>query len=137
MPVYNLESMKKSLVAIAAIAVLVAGLQARTWTSSDGSKTFDGTIRSVDSRNQTVTVLMSDGRAVTFSQDKLSEADAEFIKEWESSKVQAAPAEPNTSSVIGAKVAKAKLHQLDGKRMKRAEMTKSPEFYILYYSASW
>ena len=129
--------MKRSVITIAAIAALVTGLHARTWTSADGSKTFEGTVRSVDANKGTVTVLLANGTALAFPQDKLSEGDIAFLKEWEASNAAAAEVEPDTDSVIGGKVAKAKLYRLDGKRMKKAELTKSPEYYVLYYSASW
>lgn len=41
------------------------------------------------------------------------------------------------SSVIGAKLAGTTLHRVDGKKFKKAELKKDPEYYILYYSASW
>ena len=52
-------------------------------------------------------------------------------------KNQPDPAEVAASSEVGSKVAKAKLNRLEGKRFKKAELTKAPEYYILYYSASW
>jgi len=38
---------------------------------------------------------------------------------------------------MGAIFAKAKLKKFDGKTFKAAEMAKVPEYYVLYYSASW
>ena len=32
---------------------------------------------------------------------------------------------------------KVPVHRLDGKTFKKAELKKSPEYYVLYYSASW
>jgi hypothetical protein len=129
--------MKKILIAFAAVAALTVSLQARTWTSADGSKTFEGTLRSYDSGKGTVTVFMSTGRLMTFPQDKLSEDDIKFLQEWEAEKNKPDPAEAAASSVVGKKVTKAKLHRLEGKRYEKAELTKAPEYYILYYSASW
>lgn len=132
--------MKKLIVSIAAIAALATGLEARTWTSADGSKTFEGEIRSVDAAKGTVTVIMKNGSGLTFSKDKLSKEDIVFIEEWAASQPaagSAAAGEPDTTSVIGAKLAKATLHKVDGNRMKRAELTKAPEYYVLYFSASW
>ena len=127
--------MKKTLIAIAAVAALFSSSQARTWTSSDGSKTFEGTLRSYDSAKGSVTVLMANGRSLTFPQDKLSETDVAFLKEWEATKNQ--PEAKEDSSKLGKLMAKAKLHKMEGERYKKAELTKSPEFYVLYYSASW
>ena len=130
--------MKKTLIAFAAIALMATNGfgEARTWTSADGSKTFEGSLRSYNATSGDVTVLMSNGRALTFPQTMLSEADIAFLKEREAKKNEAAaPAEPTTK--LGKMMAKAKLHKLDGKRFKSAELTKSPEYFILYYSASW
>ncbi|NRB76559.1 MAG: hypothetical protein HRU46_19530 [Verrucomicrobiales bacterium] len=128
--------MKKSLLAFAISFLLVASSGARTWTSSDGSRSFEGEIRSYDANAKTVSVLSS-GRMLTFAEDKLSEGDIAYIKEWEAAKNAPDPSEMVASSVVGKAVQKAKLHRLDGKRFKSAEMEKAPEYYIMYYSASW
>ena len=50
---------------------------------------------------------------------------------------KAAASKADDSSVIGAKLTGTTLHRVDGKKFKEAELKKDPEFYILYYSASW
>ncbi len=110
-------------------------LNARSWTSSDGSRTFEGTLRSYNSDTGEVTVLM-EGRPVIFPESKLSAEDIAFIKEEEQKKIDTKASKPDESS-IGAAVLKAKLHRLDGKRFRRAELEKAPEYYIFYFSASW
>ena len=81
------------------------------------------------------------GRLVKFNQSVLSAEDQEFLKTNNASSSggsnAAEIAEKLSASKVGAKVAKAKLERLDGKRFKKAEMEKAPEYYILYYSASW
>ena len=109
---------------------------ARTWTSSDGSRTFEGEIRSYDVETKTVSVRSS-GRILTFTEDRLSEEDLVYLKEWKAAKDAPDPLETVAASVVGKEVLKTKLHRLDGKRFRSAEMEKAPEFYILYYSASW
>ena len=47
---------------------------------------------------------------------------------------QAQEAKKKTPGEIFAKVT---VHQLDGKSFKEAKLEKKPEFYVLYYSASW
>ena len=128
--------MKKSLLALALSFLLIASSGARTWTSSDGSRTFEGEVRSYDANTRTVSVLAS-GRMLTFTAEKLSEDDIAYVKEWEVAQNAPDPSETLASSVVGKAVLKAKLHRLDGKRFKNAEMEKAPEYYILYYSASW
>ena len=128
--------MKESLLALALSFLLIASSGARTWTSSDGSRTFEGEIRSYDANTKTVSVLAS-GRMLTFTAEKLSEDDIAYVKEWELAQTAPDPSEMLASSVVGKAVLKAKLHRLDGKRFKSSEMEKAPEYYILYYSASW
>jgi hypothetical protein len=128
------------LLSIALAGALGLGvLQARTWTSADGKKTFEGTLKSWDESAGTVTVVMATGRTVTFDLAKLSEADQSFLKEQpvgeagvQDGDVAAAEFE---KTVIGKALRKMEI--LEGKSFKKHEFTKPPEFYILYYSASW
>ena len=122
--------------AIALSGAIASTVSARTWTSADGSKSFEGEIRSYDASTKTVSVLIS-GRVLAFQEEKLSDADATFLKEWETAQNAPKPEEVLASSVVGKKVLDAKLHRLEGNRFKRAEVAKTPEYYILYYSASW
>ena len=128
--------MKQSLLAFAISFLLIGSPMARTWTSSDGSRTFEGEIRSYDEDTKTVSVL-SAGRILTFTTDKLSEEDLVYLKEWNEAKNAPDPLEVVSASVVGKEVLKTKLHRIDGKRYRSAEMEKAPEFYIFYYSASW
>jgi len=48
--------------------------------------------------------------------------------------LQAQDAEKKTPGDIFAEVP---VHRLDGKSFKEAKLEKKPEFYVLYYSASW
>jgi len=131
------EIMKTPFLTIPALVALCLPLGARTWTSSDGGKTFDGDLRSFDSATGKVTVLLANGRSLSFDQSKLSEADITFLKEHQAEANKPDPAEALKAQVVGAKVAKAKLNILDGKRFKKTELTTVPEYYILYFSASW
>jgi len=38
---------------------------------------------------------------------------------------------------VGAVLLDSKLRRLDGKRFKKATIEKVPEYYLLYFSASW
>lgn len=62
-------------------------LSARTWTSADGSKTFDGDLLSYDEASGSVVVRRADGRELTFKKDILSPEDIEFLT-TEGSKVE-------------------------------------------------
>jgi hypothetical protein len=76
-----------TLFAVALMATAVA--QARTWTSSDGAKTFEGELKSYDPDKGVVGVTMANGKEMIFPQDKLSAADITFLKEQ--GKVDAPP----------------------------------------------
>lgn len=142
--------MKKHLCLAAWGALALAGsLQARTWTSADGSKSFEGELKSFNPATGEVKVARPDGSITIFRQNILSAADREFLAANKPA-AEPAPATKSTASAsalsgasglestkIGQLAAKAKLQKLDGKRFRRAEMTKTPDYYILYFSASW
>ena len=73
--------------------LLVTGLQARTWTSKDGNRTFDAEFKSYDADGETFTVLMSNGTLKTFKQDILSEDDIRFLKSQGAGAVKDLPEE--------------------------------------------
>lgn len=133
--------MKKSFAAFLLSCLAVASVQARTWTSADGTKTFSGELKSYNAETGMVTVTVN-GRALEFPQDKLSAADVAFLKENaagapSASSTSTSPGTAPASTAMAERMAKVKLSRLDGKRYKRAELEKTPDYYILYYSASW
>ncbi len=65
--------------AVAFLSILVVGLQARTWTSADGSKTFEGKLQSYDAVSGKVSVILRNGKSITFQKDLLSEDDIGFL----------------------------------------------------------
>lgn len=71
----------KHILATGMIAGLGLGLlPARTWTSADGSKTFEGELGRYDKATGKVTVILKrNGRSTTFAIDKLSDADKSFL----------------------------------------------------------
>jgi hypothetical protein len=127
----------RTLLAIPILIALSLPLSARTWTSADGSKTFEGEIRSYDEAGGKVTVLLKSGRPLTFDQAKLSEDDITFCKEWHAEANKPDPTEALEAQALGSKIAKAKLHKLVGKKFAKAELEFAPEYYILYFSGSW
>ena len=124
----------RTLITLGALSLLPATLNARTWTSSsDTSKTFNGDLKSYDSETKQVTIIHSNGRPVTLPLDKLSTDDQTFIQEN-------APKENNLASLQDQTVGKAiekKLSQLQNGKVKKAELEFAPEYYLLYFSASW
>lgn len=76
--------MKKSLLTLLgclALAAPASALEKRTFTSADGSKTFEGTLTDYDEKRETVTVRKTGTKTVTFKLNLLSEADIKYVKD--------------------------------------------------------
>ena len=65
---------------LAAAFLLVVGVHARTWTSADGTKTFEGKLKSYDATSGKVSVTKPNGKRMSFTQDKLSTDDIAWLK---------------------------------------------------------
>lgn len=124
------------LLTVAGLAMLTT-LGARTWTSADGGKTFEGEIVSYNAEAKMVKVRMKGGRTMEFAQDKLSDVDVKFLEEWDAENNGPDVEEALAEQEVGAKLLKTKLYKLDGDKFQKVEMESAPEYYILYFSASW
>jgi len=78
---YLIHTRPTRFILAAVTSLLLTGAHARTWTSADGSKTFGGELESYDAEKGMVTVTLANGNRLSFTQDKLSEADITFLKE--------------------------------------------------------
>ena len=126
-----------SLTAPLLAVAMLASAHARTWTSSDGSKTFEGAY--VSSTDTSVTVLKS-GREVTFKLDLISEADRTWVKAEADRLAKAEADKINQKTLEDQPVGKkliGKTVKLVGKKFEKTEISKVPEYYMVYYSASW
>lgn len=103
---------------------IIAGVQARTWTSADGSKTFEGELKSYDAETGKV-VVRSGARTMQFSQDVLSEDDIAWLKE-NGSKAAETSAGGSSSTSVGE--LPDVLPDPDGKE---ADMSKPVQVFIL------
>lgn len=65
---------------IAFAMLAFSGSQARTWTSAEGGKTFEGELQSYDPESGKVTVTLPNRKRMTFAQDKLSADDIAWLK---------------------------------------------------------
>jgi hypothetical protein len=122
------------------LAMAGTGL-ARTWTSADGKSTFEGDL--VSSTDREVTVKRSN-KNLTFTLDKLSEADQAYIREEAEKAAANAAAKAESDKLKEAKIPKAlagKLEKLDADGKKYADFNLEdgviPKYYIVYFSASW
>ena len=55
------------ILAATAVGLFLTNAHARTWTSADGSKTFEGELQSYDAGSGTVTVTLPNGKQMNFS----------------------------------------------------------------------
>ena len=104
---------------------LACGAQARTWTNSDGTKTFEGELKSYDPATGAVGVVMPNGKSLSFNQSKLSEADITFLKE---KGAVVAPGKEHASSAGVPRKLPDVLPDPDGKP---ADMSKPVQVFIL------
>lgn len=114
--------------ALAALYLSLGAAHARTWTSSDGTKTFEGELHAYNAESGKVTVKLVNGKELTFPQDKLSEDDIAFLKE-KGTIAPAAPAAPaGAKSSVKVSALPEVLPDPDGKE---ADMTKPVQVFIM------
>lgn len=137
---FRLVMKKTFYTGMALSCLLLTSLSARTWTNADGTNTFSGDFKGFDAETEVVSVVKS-GRTLSFTLDKLSEADQTWVKAAAKEAAEAAAKAANTKKLseqeVGSKLTSKVLSRLNGKRFARADIEKSPEYYILYFSASW
>ncbi len=127
--------MKIFLKGIATLLTLGSLADARTWTNSDGTLEFEGEIQSYNPKSQEVTILVED-QTVVFSQDKLSAKDQEFLKNWTPPTPE--PEQPQAEEDLIPRLLKNDvLSVLKENSFQAAQLEKSPQYYLLYFSASW
>jgi hypothetical protein len=112
---------------LAALFLCLTAAHARTWTSSDGTKTFEGELHAYDADSGKVTVKLANGKELTFLQDKLSQDDIAFLEEKGTVAPEAAAA-PQGSSTAKAKAVPEDMPDPDGEP---ADMSKPVQVFIL------
>jgi hypothetical protein len=118
-------TMKSRLIlsALGAFFLSFHAAQARTWTNSDGTKTFEGELVAYDSESGKVTVKLATGKEMAFQQDKLSAEDVAFLKEQGT--ISADKAKSTAAAVTALPDV---LPDPDGKE---ADMTKPVQVFIM------
>ncbi len=109
--------------------LLISGAPARTWTSADGSKTFEGDLKSYDEASGAVVVTAAGGKTMSFKQNILSPEDITWLK-TEGKAAAAAPPKP-TSGGGGTAVSDDLPAELPAPDGKDADMTKPVQVFIL------
>ena len=111
---------------------------ARGWTSSDGTETVHGKFKSYDEETGVVIILVGD-RKRSLNIDNLSTAN----RDWLENKVKGGDAKGAANfalldkQVIGSKIKKGVLSKLDGNYFYDFTLRNVPNYYVVYYSASW
>jgi len=77
---YHIPLKSGGLILAAVTSLLLAGAHARTWTSADGSKTFEGELQSYDAASGIISVTLPSGKRMNFLQEKLSAEDIAWLK---------------------------------------------------------
>lgn len=123
--------MKKTILTGLSILSCAGLLSARTWTSSDGEKTFEA---EYVSHNDSEVTVMKGSKKLTFKLELLSETDQTWTKE----QVVAAGEEATDSELESITDTLNKyLVKFDGRRYKSHKIEKEPEYYLVYFAASW
>jgi hypothetical protein len=122
--------MFRNMLLASATILLFTGAHARTWTSADGAKTFDGELLSYDPETGAVGVTLTGGKVMKFAQDKLSAADITFLKEQ--GKVEATVAnKPSADKGAANLKVKALPDVLPDPDGKEADMSKPVQVFIM------
>ena len=111
--------------AVTVITLCCQNLDARTWKSADGSKTFEGELKSYNASTGEV-VVVRNGKDMTFKQDVLSGEDIDWLKTEGIKLVSATGAGGSSSKTFGE--LPEVLPDPDGEE---ADMSKPVQVYIL------
>jgi hypothetical protein len=115
----RISSLKQlRLITVGLCLVFTHDAAARTWTSANGSKTFEGELTNYDATSGQVTVSMAGGKSITFAQAMLSEEDIAFLKE-------------NSSGSSGGVALKGLPEELPDPDEEEADMSQPVKVYIL------
>ena len=126
--------MKKTLTFTLATSLIAGSLQARTWTSAEGGKTFNGDY--VSHTEEFVTVYRG-LKKVRFKISLLSEADRKWLEEKQKeSEEKAKEKEVVEAGKITEKLA-GNMVKLSEKKYEDYTAEKEPEYYLIYFTASW
>ena len=79
--------------------ILLTTSHARTWTSTDGEKTFEGELKSYDAEKGSVTVTLANGKPMNFSEKVLAPADIAYLKKNGSQRVATQAPEANLKDI--------------------------------------
>ena len=128
--------MKKTIL----LSILLAGVSFagfEKWTNKDGKAADLELVKVTESAGvKTGEFKMRNGKTISLKATELAEADAKRLDDW-----KPAAADTDASSAAPSvfdKVLDGNLVKLDGKSLKKFELTEKPaKYYLFYYTASW
>jgi thiol-disulfide isomerase/thioredoxin len=126
--------MKKTILLSALMAgVSFAGFE--KWTNKDGKAADLELVKVTETAGvKTGEFKMRNGKVITLKATDLAEADAKRLAEFKPAGDTAATA----STSVFDKILDGNLVKLDGKSLKKYELTAKPtKYYLFYYTASW
>lgn len=123
------------------VVILIAPLAATAeiWTSKDG-KTANLDLIEVSGEGDAAsgTFRMTNGRTVTLKASDLSTSDAARLAAWKNAAAPATTPATTVESSAFDEILDGNLVKLDGRRLKKYELTTKPtKYYVFYYTASW
>ena len=124
------------MLATLASTIIMENIHARTWTSSNGVTTFEGEYVSSTTRSL---IFIQKGKKETIRISRLSQADKSWIDQ-ERRKDAAPPKRVSYRSLRDQKVGKKLINQtfrVKNNQFVTENIRKVPQYYYLYFSASW
>jgi hypothetical protein len=127
--------MKKTYTLTLAALLLAGSVHARTWTSAEGGKKFQGEY--VSHTGDVVTVKKG-FKTVRFKISLLSEDDSKWLAEQKANaENENKPEAPEVDAgKIGKKLA-GNMVKLTGDKYEDAPLATAPEYFLIYFTASW
>jgi len=128
--------MKIRLLSLLATIALATHIQARTWTSADGAKTFKA---NYISHTEDSVAVMKGLKKMNFKISLLSEADRDWLDQQQTSSNNAKTDKEPTNESFGTfgDDIKSDLVIFSGKRYKKHKLVSAPDYYLIYFTASW
>ncbi len=131
----------KLILSLLALVAATASAETRKWTSAeDATKSFLAEFSGL--KDGKATFRLKNGKPTSLPLEKLSADDQAVIKALdaaETAKTEAAAMAAKARESVIAKELGKKVLILDGKKLKKHDVfaTKAPEYYLVYWGASW
>ncbi len=110
---------------------------ARVWTSADGGQKFKADFKLYEPKLDAVQ-LVKGGQLVVYELKKFSEEDRDWVvREHKNQKKVLAREQAFKNQKVGQTLKTGVLKKFDGEKFKDYTLEKMPEYYFVYFGASW